>query len=131
MSGSLQHYARTTLTVLGAPDFSISTSPLTVTVVPGGTAIDTAVVSVSQGFTGTVGLSASGLPAGVTASFNPPSITGSGLSTVTFTAASSAALGSTFVTVSGQSGSVTHASLAYVTVATPAPGTMLSPSKTR
>ena len=48
----------------------------------------------SGGYTGTVTLNASGLPAGATATFNPPSITSSGSSTMTVTTSSTTPIGS-------------------------------------
>lgn len=60
-------------------------------------------ISPQYGFTGSVGLALSGLPDGVTASFSPNPTTGS--STITFTAASTAALGQYTVTLTGTSGS--------------------------
>jgi hypothetical protein len=127
VSGALEHFASTTLTILGAPDFSVSASPAIVTIVPGGTAIDTIVVNVSQGFAGTVVLSASGLPAGVAAAFNPPSITGSGLFGMTLTASFATSLGTTPIIIAGQSGTLVHTIAGFVTVGAPAPGTILSP----
>jgi hypothetical protein len=66
-------------------------------------------VSALYGFTGPVTLTASGLPAGVTATFSPASITTSGSATLTLTSAYSAStyLGSTTVAVTGTSGSTT------------------------
>jgi len=72
------------------PDFTLST-PWFQSVGAGGS--NTCVVTLNplNGFTGAVTLSATHLPAGVTASFNPPSITGgSGVSTLTLAAARSA-----------------------------------------
>jgi hypothetical protein len=72
-------------------------------------------VSAWNGFNGTVALSASGLPAGVTASFSPPSIATSGVSnaTLTLTAAysNSTYIGTSQVTVTGASGAVTQAAV--------------------
>ena len=60
-------------------------------------------------------LSASGLPSGVTASFNPTSITSSGTATLTLTTNSTAPGGTYPITVTGASGSITHS--ATVTLA--------------
>jgi alpha-N-arabinofuranosidase len=59
------------------------------------------------GFSGSETLSATGLPTGVTASFAPASISGTGTSTLTFTAAVTAPAGTTNVTITGTSGSLT------------------------
>ena len=75
----------------------------------------TVTVSPAGGFAGTVALSASGLPSGATASFNPTSITGSGTATLTVTTNNTFAGGSYPITVTGASGSLTHS--ATVTLA--------------
>ncbi len=53
-------------------DFSLSASPATQTVVQGNGTSYTVTVSPSNGFTGSVGFSVSGLPSGANATFNPP-----------------------------------------------------------
>jgi hypothetical protein len=59
-----------------------------------------------NGFSGSVSLSASGLPKGVTASFNPGSTTTT--STLTLKASSTASLGTFTVTITGVSGALSH-----------------------
>jgi len=61
------------------------------------------------GFTGTVALSISGLPAGVTATISPNPINTSGSATLTLTAAYSTStfIGQSTVTVTGTSGNLT------------------------
>ena len=95
------------------PDFTMSVSPTTVTVVAGGQAAAAAAavsqkgttdiqvtVSRSGGFSGTVTVTVSGLPSGVTAS--ALSIDGGQTSgTLTLTAAASASAGSNSLTISG------------------------------
>src|SRR5579862_7967492 len=57
-------------------DFTVSVSPNPQTVVQGGgSAVYTVTINPSNGFAGTVALSASGLPSGATAGFNPASAT--------------------------------------------------------
>src|SRR5262249_55978744 len=85
------------------PDFALSANPTNVTVNRGATANSAITITRIGGFTGSVALSASGLPAGVTASFNPASTTGTS-STVTFAATTTATLGSATVTITGTSG---------------------------
>jgi len=104
----------------GGSNFSLSASPSSVTVTPGGNVTSTITITPSNGFTGSVSLSASGLPSGVTAGFSPNPATGT--STVTFTASSSAATGTMTVTVTGTSGSLTHTTSVSLTVTTAAGG---------
>src|SRR5215469_13493368 len=70
-SGTLTHTTTISLTVKAAtsPNFSLSASPSSVTIVQGNSGKSTISVTPSGGFTGSVSLSASGLPSGVTASF--------------------------------------------------------------
>jgi hypothetical protein len=63
-------------------------------------------VSPSTGFTGTVALSVTGLPAGATAAFAPASVPTSGSSVLTVSAGS-AKRGSYTLNVKGSSGSLT------------------------
>src|SRR5205807_957595 len=77
----------TSLAHTGTPSyFSIrATSPVTVN--QGSTATSTVSTTLTSGAAQSVSLSATGLPSGVTASFNPASVTaGGGNSTLTFTA---------------------------------------------
>jgi hypothetical protein len=101
------------------PDFSLSASPSSVSVVQGSNGTSTITVNPLNGFTGTVSLSASGLPAGVTATFNPASTTGN--STLTFTATTTATLGTVAVTITGTSGTLTHTTTINLTVTSNAP----------
>jgi hypothetical protein len=63
-------------------DVVINLVPATLTVAPGGTATASVVVAVSVATTGNLNMSASGLPAGVTATFAPPNLL-SGLTALT------------------------------------------------
>ena len=89
-----------------APDFSIAASPASLSIAQGSSGTSTLTISPQNGFSGSVALSASGLPTGVTASFSPASTTGS--STLTLSASSTAATGNATVTITGTSGSLTH-----------------------
>ena len=81
------------------PSIDLSLSPATVSVSQGQSGTATATVNRTN-FTGSVTLAAEGLPTGVTASFNPPSLAnGVGSSVVTLTAAQSAAATSAGATV--------------------------------
>jgi uncharacterized membrane protein len=103
-----------------APDFSLSASPASVSVAQGGSGTSTITVNPVGGFTGSVNLSASGLPAGVTATFdtNPTTST----SVLTLTASSTAATGTSTVTITGTSGSLSHTTTVTLTVTAPVVG---------
>jgi hypothetical protein len=115
-SGTLTHTTTISLTVkaVANPDFSLSASPSSVTVVQGNSGNTTISVTPSGGFTGSVSLSASGLPSGVTAAFgtNPTTST----SVLTFTASANAAKGTATVTITGTSGTLSHSTTVTLTV---------------
>jgi subtilase family serine protease len=115
-SGTLTHTTTISLNVVAvaAPDFSLSASPASVSVVQGNSGTSTITVTPSGGFTGSVTLSASGLPAGVTAAFgtNPTTST----SVLTLTASATATTGAATVTVTGTSGTLTHTTTISLTV---------------
>ena len=99
-------------TATATPDFSLSATSASVT--QGSTGTSTVTVTKTGGFTGNVTLSASGLPAGVTATFgtNPATST----SVVTFTASATATVGPASVTITGTSGALTHTATVSLTV---------------
>ena len=89
-------------------DFSLSATPSSQSVSPGGSTSYTATVTPTAGFGGTVTFGVSGLPAGATASFNPASVTASGSTTLSVTTSGTTAPGSYPLTISGTSGSLSH-----------------------
>jgi hypothetical protein len=121
-SGSLTHTANVTL-VVTAPvvgDFSVSATPASQTVTAGTGTSYTATATGSGGFTGVVTWSASGLPTGAGASFNPTTVTGSGSSTMSVTTSTSTPAGTYTLTITGTSGSLVH-STTVTLVVNPAP----------
>ena len=84
--------------------FTLSATPAATNVVPGATATVQVTVNSLPGttFAGTVNLSVSGLPTGVSATFNPTSIKGLGSSTLSIATSAGAALGSYPLTITGQ-----------------------------
>ena len=108
-SGSLTHSATITLVVNAfVPDFSGASNPSYQTVVAGGSATYTITVTAIDGFTGTVQFSATGLPAGATAQFNPPTISGSGTTTLTITTAANTPTATYPIQLTGTSGTLSH-----------------------
>jgi hypothetical protein len=90
------------ITVVAAPaqSYSLGVANPTVTATQGATATQTVNITRTGGFAGAVALTASGLPTGVTAAFDPQSPAGNS-STLTLTAAANAATGNASVTVKG------------------------------
>ncbi len=102
VSGALTSVATITLTVAAAPDFKLTATPSSVNLVAGSSGTSQIAISALNGFNGAVAFSANGLPAGVTVSFAPATSTSA--STVTFSAAANAALGTGTVLITGTSG---------------------------
>jgi hypothetical protein len=98
----------------GTANFTLSAAPNTLTVTQGSNGTSTITVTPLNGFTGSVTLSATGLPSGVTAGFspNPTSTT----STLTLTANSTATTGTSTVTIGGTSGSLSNQTTIQLTV---------------
>ena len=99
-----------TITVLPATaDFSINVSQPPLIVIPGQSASFTVTLTSLSGFNGTASLTASGFDPGMTTpGFNPPSITGSGSSTLVVNTPTTAAPGADSLTFQGTSGSLSH-----------------------
>jgi uncharacterized membrane protein len=118
-SGKLTAVSHVTLQIQG-PTFALSSSPGSLLLNPGSTVTSTVSLSPENGFTGSVELSASGLPAGVTASFSPAST--SSTSTLTLKASASAVQRPTGFTITGTSGSVAVSTQIPLLVAAPTIG---------
>jgi endoglucanase len=102
----------------GTPNFSLAASPTSLTVNRSSSGTSTITITRVSGFAGAVSFTASGLPTGVTASFNPAATTTTGTSTVlTLTASATATTGNATVTVTGTSGTLTHTATIALTVA--------------
>jgi hypothetical protein len=104
--------ASTTIT----PDFALTATPGTQTITQGSGAVYTAAVSIVGGFGSAVAVNLSGLPAGATATFNPPSLTGAGSTTMTVTTVSTTPAGSYTLTLTGTSGSLIHTATVQLVV---------------
>jgi len=106
------------------PDFSISASPGSQIVTAGGGSSYTTSISPSNGFSGTVSLSVSGLPSGASASIDPTSISGgSGSSTLSVSTSASTPAGAYTLTITGTSSSpsLTHSTTVTLVVNGPPP----------
>jgi M6 family metalloprotease-like protein len=102
-------------------DFTISATPSSRSVAQGGSTTYTATVGALNGFTGNVALSVTGLPAGVTPTFSPTSITGSGSSTLTLVVGAGTATGTYTLTIRGDGPTTFHTANVILTVTPPAP----------
>jgi len=92
-----------------SPDFALSATPSSQTVLVGNATTYTATVTPANGFTGAVSLSVAGLPIGATGTFNPTSISGgTGSSTLSVSTSSSTPTGTYTLSVTGTSGTLTH-----------------------
>ncbi|MFP5226749.1 MAG: FG-GAP-like repeat-containing protein [Acidobacteriota bacterium] len=115
-SGTLQ--STTTVTVaVHAPTFNLSASPSALGINQSASGTSTVTVTPLYGFTGSVNLSISGLPTGVTAAFSPASTTGT--STLTLTVGSNATGGTSTLTITGTSGSITKTTNLSLTIHAP------------
>jgi uncharacterized repeat protein (TIGR01451 family) len=106
------------------PDFAVGVSPSTRNVVAGAQAQYTITITPLAGFTGAVNLStASPLPAGITAAFNPATVTlndaTSKTSTMTLTTTGATPIANHSIAVNAQSGSLTHSQTVALNVVSP------------
>ena len=121
-SGSLTHTASVAITVAAPPptqpDFSLAVSPAALSLTAGGAGQPVQLTATSlNGFTGTVSVALSGLPAGVTANPATLSLTPGTPQSVTLTAAKCAQPGSASVIFTATSGSLSHTATLALTLA--------------
>ena len=110
------------LTVLVTGTYTLTAAPTTRSVTQGSTTTTTLTVTRSGGMAQDVALTASGLPTGVTAAFNPATLTTSAsTSTVTLTASASATAGLATVTFTGTTPGLTNRT-ATLSLTVEAPG---------
>ncbi|HEY1767345.1 MAG TPA: protease pro-enzyme activation domain-containing protein [Terracidiphilus sp.] len=109
--------------------YQLSSSAVTVTVAPGSSAATTIAIGKKAGFSGSVSLAVSGLPADVTASWseNPAS----GTSILTLNAGNSVQRGSYLITVTGRSGSETESTSFALAVNAPGFTLVASPASVK
>ena len=98
-----------------SPDFTLTVSPHSQSVAPGArTSPYSLTIHPSNGFSGTVNLSASGLPSGAAATFSPQGATTTSSLTISTTTAVRA--GSYPFTITGTNGSLSHSTSATLVV---------------
>src|ERR1700683_1011171 len=115
-SGSLTSTTNVTLNVTGPASFTLLATPSSQTVNPGGGTSYSVSTSAVNGFTGTISLSVSGLPANAKGTFNPTSVSVGSSSTLTITTASTTPTGSSTLTIKGTSSSLTNTTTATLNV---------------
>ena len=128
--GGLTRMSTATLVVEAAPvpDFSLTTSPSSVTVTAGSPANYTVAITRLNGFTDAVDFVITGLPSGASGGFNPASTSGDS-SALTVTTTGAPLPGSYVFTVTGTGGGLTRMSTATLVVeAAPVPDFSLSAS---
>ena len=117
VSGKLSATTTITLTVTKLGKFTLSASPSSLKVAQGASGTSTISVNSTDGFDQAVTLSASGMPSGVTATFNPNPTTTT--STLTLTVSDGAATGKSTITITGTYGSLSKTTKVKLTVTAP------------
>ncbi|WP_018349375.1 M4 family metallopeptidase [Longispora albida] len=109
-TGSRTHTVQYSLTIVTAPsdDFLVKVNPNSGTVQAGGTLTTTVQTTTVSGNPQQVTLSAQSLPKGVTATFDPPTVTSGGTSTLTIATDPEAAAGESVFAVAGVANSGTR-----------------------
>jgi subtilase family serine protease len=106
-SGPLVHSTTATL-IVTAPDFSVTASPASQTILVGQSTSYTVTLSPLNGYAGTVNFSVSGVPAGATATLTPSSLTTSGTLTLSVNTTSAIVPGTYPLVITGTDGVRTH-----------------------
>ena len=108
------------------PSFGLSRSSAAIFVGVGSSGVSTLTTVVGGGFNSPIALSASGQPSGVTVQFSPATISGAGVSQVTFSVGASVATGSYTITITGASGDITASTVISLNVTASPPSFTLS-----
>jgi len=101
---------------VAADDFSISANPSAVSASAGTSTTSTISTAVAAGGAQSIDLSAAGLPAGATATFDPATITAGGSSTLTISTDAATPTGPFDITVTATGASATHTTNVALTV---------------
>jgi N,N-dimethylformamidase beta subunit-like protein len=105
VNATVMHSTRVSL-IVNPPDFTLSASPSSQTVLQGGSTSYGVTIGRTGGFAGLVSLSVTGLPAGANGTFTPNPATAS--STLSVTMDTSTPTGTYPLTITGVSGTLTH-----------------------
>ena len=125
-SGSLSHSSALTLTVGTVPTFSMALSPAAITANAGiSNSNFTATITGANGFSGSVAVTLSGLPAGITTSpASPFNVVAGSTQTVSLSVPVAAPSGDYTVTATGNAGTLTQSATLDLTVAPPLQSTV-------
>jgi len=104
------------ITVSPGPDFSISTTPSSRSVIQGNGTNYTATITSPNGFSDNVSLSVNSWPSGTSASFTPSTVSGQGTTTLNVGTSSSTPAGSYTLTITGSTASLSHSATVNLTV---------------
>jgi len=115
-SGNLIHTATVTLVVTAPSDFSISATPSSQTARRPSKVNYTVTITAQGAFSGTVNLSVSGLPGKTSATFNPNPVVGAGTSILRINVGPKASPGTSTLTITGISGSLSHSTTVGLTI---------------
>jgi hypothetical protein len=121
-NGNLSHSTVVTMMVSQAstPDFTISSKPISLSIIRGAAGTSTITLASQGGLTGTVSLTPIVSPAGINPSVNPSQVGlssgGTATSALTVNVPSGANVGTYIVTVAGSTGSLSHNTNVTVTV---------------
>jgi regulation of enolase protein 1 (concanavalin A-like superfamily) len=118
-SANSLHDAQVAFTVsstVPSPDFTVSATPAMSALKAGNSAAFAITATPENGFSSALALSAASLPAGVTATFTPDSISGAATSSLTLATSASTLPGTYIIPVTATSGSLSHTTNISLTV---------------
>lgn len=118
-SGNLTHTASVVLSVNAGPDFSMVTVPSSQNVIQGQTGVYTSSLTALIGFTSSVTLTLSGLPPGANGTIATNPIIPTASTAITVTTLPTIAVASYPLTLTGNSGSITHTSTFTLNIVPP------------
>jgi subtilase family serine protease len=107
-----------------APNFQIAAVSPSASVLPGGSTTAAFTVKTNNGFNSSIRFSVTGLPAGVTATFAPATLSASGSTTLTLVASASTAPGVYAMNIVGTSGATSQSAALSLTVVNAPPLTL-------
>jgi probable HAF family extracellular repeat protein len=108
--------ASCTITIRPAPNFSISASPSSLSIVQGSAGTSLITTNALYGFAGSIKLQQAGAPTGTSVTFLPASVSAGSTSQMQVTVDSSTAAGTYPVAVTGMSGALSHMTTVSLTV---------------